>query len=55
MKNMETPFRFWNWLYSTKRVLEGAHTSMLHPMLEIYLFLCYRLFEALLKLCQGSL
>lgn len=51
-----TPFRVWNWLYSTKIVLEGAHTSMLHTMLENYLFLlCYRIFEALHKLSVFSL
>lgn len=52
--NMETPFRVWNWLCSTKRVLEGALTSMPCPMLENTCSL-YRLFEALLRLWQCSL
>lgn len=34
IKNMEIALMIWNWLCSTKRVLEEAHTSMLCPILE---------------------
>lgn len=34
VKNMEIPLIPWNWLCSSKRVLEWAHTGMLCPVLE---------------------